>query len=417
MLNISRPNASANPRKIAICGAGIGGLTLAIRLAELGHQTSVFERREEADIRSEGVFLTLAPNGMNGLKAVGCYDAVRGQGVETTGIEICNARGKRLGYADQADYERSYGAPSVTVSRRLLAGILIERARAVGVDLRFSTPLAILTSSTSGARLEFADGASFDADIVVGADGLRSTVRGQIFPDYPAPHFTGLIGTGAITPTSVPSTRGTMRMTFGETAFFGYLIDAGQSAFWFTSYSAGSPSGEGTIDGMARAERIRQMHAGDPEPNRTILSTVDAVDRPYPIFDMPELPAWSKERVVLLGDAAHAVGPHAGQGASMAIEDALVLAACLQTEADHRSAFRRYEDLRRPRIAQVVKLTARSSSQKRASGRWRLFIRDLILPIFIPLSIRAGRKLLSYRADEAPLGLRTADTPRDVMRA
>lgn len=414
MLNISRPNASANPRKIAICGAGVGGLTLAIRLAELGHQISVFERREEADIRSEGVFLTLAPNGMNGLKAVGCHDAVREQGVETTGIEICNARGKRLGYADQADYERSFGAPSVTISRRLLAAILMERARTVGVDLRFSSALAILTSSTNGARLEFADGASFDADIVVGADGLRSTVRGQIFPDYPAPHFTGMIGTGGITPTSVPSTRGTMRMTFGETAFFGYLIDADRNAFWFTSYPTESPSADGTIDGKARAEGIRQMHAGDPELNRTILSAVKAVDRSYPIFDMPELPAWSKGRIVLLGDAAHAVGPHAGQGASMAIEDALVLAACLQTEADHQAAFQRYEGLRRPRIAQVVKLTARNSSQKRASGRWRLFIRDLILPIFIPLSIRMGRKLFAYRADEAPLGVQSVTSWIDV---
>lgn len=414
MLSISRPNASANPRKLAICGAGVGGLTLAIRLAELGHQISVFERREEADIRSEGVFLTLAPNGMNGLKAVGCYDAVRDRGVETTGIEICNARGKRLGYADQTDHERSFGAPSVTISRRLLAGILMERARAVGVDLRFSTPFTVLVSSTNSARLEFADGASFDADIIVGADGLRSTVRGQIFPDYPAPHFTGLIGTGGITPISVPSTRGTMRMTFSETAFFGYLIDADQNAFWFTSYPAELPSTDGAIDGKARAERIRQMHAGDPEPNRAILSAVNAVDRPYPIFDMPELPAWSKGRVVLLGDAAHAVGPHAGQGASMAIEDALVLAACLQTETDHHSAFQRYEDLRRPRIAQVAKLTARTSSQKRASGRWRLFIRDLILPIFIPLSIRMGRKLFSFRADEAPLGFQSVTNWIDV---
>jgi 2-polyprenyl-6-methoxyphenol hydroxylase-like FAD-dependent oxidoreductase len=416
MSSISRPNASATSGKIVICGAGVGGLTLAIRLAELGFQTSLFEQRDEADLRREGVFLTLAPNGMNGLKAIGCYDTVRDQGVETTGIEICNARGKRLGYADQADHERSFGAPSVTISRGRLAEILLERARTAGVDLRFATALTTLVSSPQGMRLEFADGESFDADIVVGADGLRSTVRGQVFPDYPAPHFTGLIGTGGITPTSAPTTRGTMHMTFGETAFFGYLIDANQTAFWFTSYSAESPSADGTIGNNERADRIRRMHASDPEPNRAILAGVTSIERPYPVFDMPELLAWSKGRVVLLGDAAHAVGPHAGQGASMAIEDALVLAACLQIEADHSSAFQSYEGLRRPRIAQVVKLTARNSSQKRASGRWSLFIRDLLLPIFIPLGIRMGRKLFAYRADQVPLGLHPAATARSAVR-
>lgn len=208
----------------------------------------------------------------------------------------------------------------------------------------------------------------------------------------------------------MPATCGTMRMTFGEKAFFGYLVDDRQQAFWFTSYAADAPENGGAFDGKAFADRIRQMHAGDPEPNRTILAAVDSIDRPYPVFDMPELPAWSRGPVVLLGDAAHAVGPHAGQGASMAIEDALVLAAALESEADYETAFRRYEDLRRPRVAEVVRLTARNSSQKRASGRWRLLMRDLLLRIFIPFGITAGRKLFAYRPDQEPLEFR-ADAP------
>jgi 2-polyprenyl-6-methoxyphenol hydroxylase-like FAD-dependent oxidoreductase len=130
---------------------------------------------------------------------------------------------------------------------------------------------------------------------------------------------------------------------------------------------------------------------------------VGAIDRSYPIYDMPVLPSWHKGRVVLLGDAAHAVGPHAGQGASMAIEDAIVLAACLETEHDCESAFRRYEALRRDRIAHVVKLTAQNSSQKRASGWLRLLIRDFVLPLLIPIGIRKGRQLFEYRVDSDPL--------------
>jgi 2-polyprenyl-6-methoxyphenol hydroxylase-like FAD-dependent oxidoreductase len=91
------------------------------------------------------------------------------------------------------------------------------------------------------------------------------------------------------------------------------------------------------------------------------------------------------------------------KGASMAIEDAIVLAACLETEHDCESAFRRYEALRRDRIAHVVKLTAQNSSQKRASGWLRLLIRDFVLPLLIPIGIRKGRQLFEYRVDSDPL--------------
>jgi 2-polyprenyl-6-methoxyphenol hydroxylase-like FAD-dependent oxidoreductase len=118
---------------------------------------------------------------------------------------------------------------------------------------------------------------------------------------------------------------------------------------------------------------------------------------------MPRLLTWHNGRVVLIGDAAHAVGPHAGQGASMAIEDALVLAACLEAEQNHGDAFRRYEAVRRPRVDEVVKFTARNGSQKRSTTRLGLLVRDLILPFLIPLSIRAGRRLFRYRVDRNPL--------------
>src|SRR5262245_28930758 len=102
---------------VAICGAGIAGLALAIRLTEMGYKPVVFEARSEAAASREGVFLTLAPNGANGLRAIGCYDVVKKNGVYTTGIEILNAKGKRLALADQSDHEREFGAPSITVRR------------------------------------------------------------------------------------------------------------------------------------------------------------------------------------------------------------------------------------------------------------------------------------------------------------
>jgi 2-polyprenyl-6-methoxyphenol hydroxylase-like FAD-dependent oxidoreductase len=391
--------------RVVICGAGIGGLTLATRLAQRGRRVVVFEARSEAAATSEGVFLTLAPNGMNGLKAIGCFEIVKAAGIDTTGIEICNASGKRLGLAMQVDYEREFGAPSVTIGRGRLAELLVAQARAVGVDVRFDARVSEVASSSDKVRLRLDNDDSYDAEILVAADGLRSSVREMTFPEYPVPHFTGLIGTGGITEAAIPDTYGVMRMTFGNNAFFGYLKEAGKPVYWFNSYAAGKAEDGKVTDPAEYAGRILAMHVEDPHPNATILDNVKRLERSYPIYDMPALPSWHKGRVVLLGDAAHAVGPHAGQGASMAIEDALVLAACLEAEPDNAAAFQRYETLRRARVSNVVKLTQRNSSQKRSNGRLGLFMRDLVLPFLIPLGMRMGRKLFRFRVDMTPLTL------------
>src|SRR5690606_34013531 len=176
------------------------------------------------------------------------------------------------------------------------------------------------------------DGSTQTVDFVVAADGLRSTVRGMVFPDYPRPAYTGLTGTGGITESDAADTGGVMVMTFGDNAFFGYLKAAGGPTYWFNSYAAPAEERNSVDDPRRYARRIEALHRDDPAPNAQIVGAVEAISRNYPVYDIPPLPAWHRGRVVLMGDAAHAVGPHAGQGASMAIEDAVVLAACLDAE-------------------------------------------------------------------------------------
>lgn len=320
----SLTGASRNRLKVTIVGAGVGGLALAIRLTHMGFPVTVLETRSGRSATTEGAFLTLAPNGMNGLRTIGCYDAVRDAGINTTGIEILNARGKLLGFAGQADHEVVFGAPSVTVGRGALTRILLERTRELGIDVRFGAKVTGLDARTDGADVRLEDGTVVEGDVVVAADGLRSTVRALAFPEYPAPHYTGLIGTGGIVDVPCPPTEGVMRMTFGDNAFFGYIKEGDGPVYWFNSYSAGENDTGRIANPTAYARKIEGLHAADPSENRAILRSVIAIERNYPVYDMPELPAWSRDRVVLMGDAAHAVGPHAGQGASMAIEDAVV---------------------------------------------------------------------------------------------
>lgn len=399
--------SSGPRRRVIVCGAGVGGLTAAARLAEVGFPVRLVEARDEAAVTREGVFLTLAPNGMNGLRAVGCYEPVRRAGIATTAIELRNHAGRWLYRARQSDFESQFGSASITIRRGDLLEILIARARAAGVELSFESRVQRVVQSPGdgGAHVELSDHSVQAADILVGADGLRSVVRRTAFPEYPAPRFSGRVGTGGITDADVPDTGGAMRMTFGERAFFGYLKAPDRPVYWFDSYQApGDPPGT-IADPVAEADALRARHAGDPFPTAAILAKVTRVERHYPVYDMPRLPGWSRGSVVLVGDSAHAVGPDAGQGASMAIEDALVLAACLEAEPDSSAAFARYESLRRARVDRVVRLTANNQSGKRSHGRLALILRDLILRLVIPIGVRRGRRLLAFRVDQRPLQL------------
>ncbi|MBB3569485.1 FAD-dependent monooxygenase [Rhizobium sp. BK491] len=400
--------ATNSEATIGICGAGIGGLVLALRLARLGFHPVLFEARSKEAALSEGEFLTLASNGMNGLRAVDCYEEVLREGLETRAIELCNARGKRLALVDQSDHLAAFGTPAVTIRRAVLTGILIEKCQAEGITIQFGRRVTKVDNHAHAVTLNFSEGVGLAVDLLVAADGLRSFVRTQIFPDYPQPQFTGLIGTGGIVDADIPATDGVMRMTFGEKAFFGYIKTASRPVYWFDSFPADTADAVRALEPAALAAHVRQMHADDPEPNRSILQAVGQVERSYPIFDMPQLPVWSTGRVVLLGDAAHAIGPHAGQGASMAIEDAVVLSSCLAATLDHGAAFARYEAFRRPRIARVVKLTRQNASRKRKNSRLSLFLRDLLLPLLIPMTVRASRRLFAYRVDLDPLEANTS---------
>ena len=320
--------------RVAVCGAGVAGLTLAARLARLGFDVTVFEARGEAAIGNEGVFLTLAPNGMNGLRLLDLHEAVAASGIATTGIEILDERGRRLALVDQTDHATAFGSPSVTIRRGPLALLLLAGARREGATVRLGRKVVGVDEAGDGVVVETDDGEKARFDLLAACDGLRSRIREMVFPDFPRPRFTGLMGTGGLVDAAeVAATGGTMRMTFGREAFFGYIKASGKPVFWFNSYPAenGEPA---FATPQAYAAHLRALHASDPQVNRDILSHVDAIERDYPIYDMPELPVWHRGRVVLVGDAAHAVGPHAGQGASMAIEDAVVLAACSRRRHD-----------------------------------------------------------------------------------
>jgi 2-polyprenyl-6-methoxyphenol hydroxylase-like FAD-dependent oxidoreductase len=390
--------------RIGIVGAGSAGLGLALTLVRRGFAPVIFEKRTERQVLDEGIFLTLAPNGMNALRGLGLAAEALRHGVETRAIVLHNEHGKALGTVDYARHRVQFGAPSVTIRRGALGEVLLAAVRAAGVPIQFETAVTAVANLDSEVAVTTGDGVTHSFDVLVGADGLRSSIRGLTMPDLPSPVYNGLLGSGGIVDVpEVPPTNGQLLMTFGQRAFFGYIKDPGGPVYWFNSFPADEKQAQ-LIDRQAATGYFEALHRTDPAVNRRIIAAAAPhVSRIYPDYDVPSLSYWSRGRVILIGDAAHAVTPHSGQGASMALEDALVLAACLDAEATPEGAFRRFEALRRDRVEAAVRLGRQGGTPKKAQGWFARRVRDLMLPMFVPLGQKAQEHLFAFRADDTPL--------------
>jgi FAD-dependent urate hydroxylase len=176
-------------------------------------------------------------------------------------------------------------------------------------------------------------------------------------------------------------------MVFGKRAFFGYTVAASGETWWF----ANLPRELGDVPPDWKPLLV-EAFKDDANFSAELISR-SSVDLALPIYDLPPLATWHKGRVVLTGDAAHATSPSSGQGASQAIEDAIVLARCLRDAADHGEAFERFESERRERVEKVVAYSRTISNSKAAGPVGRVF-RDLMMPFF--LKKVAGQESLSW---------------------
>jgi 2-polyprenyl-6-methoxyphenol hydroxylase-like FAD-dependent oxidoreductase len=321
----------------------------------------------------------------------------------TRGLAMFNERGRKLGVIDYGRHTARFGAPSVTIGRGALTGMLLDAARRAGADIRLEREIDAISEGPNGVTLH-SGGNPLDFDLLIGCDGLRSSVRRLVFPELPHPVYSGLIGTGGMAEApAIASTDGIMNMTFGKRAFFGYLRMPGEPVMWFNTYPAPESAVGPVTNPAAYARQVAALHREDPLDNAAIMASVTGIDRQYAVYDMPELARWHSGRVLLMGDAAHAVAPHSGQGASMAIEDGLVLAACLAKSGTISAAFGRFVTLRRERVQRAIQIGRAAGSQKHAQSWLQLRIRDLLLHLFIPMGVKAQERMFGFRADLTPL--------------
>lgn len=382
---------SARTRAIVV-GGGIGGPVAALALDRAGIEARVFEAHAgSAD--HVGSFLNLASNGLDVLKTLGVHERVVAAGFPTPRITMWNGRGRLL-----ADVPNGARLDDGTVSITLLRGALHRELRRAaverGIAIETGKRLVDVETHAEGVVAHFSDGTSASGDLLVGADGLQSRTRRLIDAAAPEPRFSGQLSLGGVSRrTTIEPTPDRYQMMFGRRAFFGFSVPRASEAYWFANVDvAALPAGRHFSDLSAAEWRalLLTLFADDIGPAREMIETTDDEIGAYPVYDLPTVPRWSSGRLVLLGDAAHATSPNAGQGAALALEDALVLARCLRDGIAEGSsvhdaaalerAFSAYERARRGRVERVVRYSAQIGDSK-IPGPVGRFFRDAFMPL------------------------------------
>jgi 2-polyprenyl-6-methoxyphenol hydroxylase-like FAD-dependent oxidoreductase len=396
------------PRALVI-GGGVAGPAAAMFLVADGWEVEIFEAAAKPDDYA-GSFLNVATNGLTVLDALGLRERLLSDAHPAPHMIMWSSTGKQLGSVPNGPA----GDPargSAVVRRGWLHRVLREGVEDRGIPIRFGARLTGITSESGAVHATFADGREESADILIGCDGIGSATRTHIDAHAPNPRYSGLVGLGGFARViGLPPTPATQHFVFGRRSFFGYLVRANGTVYWFANITAAEPSRVSLRDVSAAEwlDRLRDLHQDDPYPVPQIIDGHDGDLGAYPIYDLSGVPRWSRGRVVAVGDAVHATSPSAGQGASLALEDAQALAMCLRGEADHEAAFARYQAMRQPRADKVVDYARKINSQKRVSkSRVAVAIRDAMLPLFLKRAAndRSNDWLYNYRLREGrPLG-------------
>ena len=374
-------------RNAMIIGGGIAGPAMAMALQKAGIDPVIYEARP-ADAEGTGAFLTVATNGISALRVLDADKAVLDAGFPTPAIVLRSYKGKQLG-ANSTGWTLPDGTISHTIKRADLYRGLHEQTLQRGITTAFGKRLVAAERAGDGVRAAFADGGSAEADLLIGCDGVHSAVRQVIDPGAPKPGYLGLINIGGYANgVSVQSKPGSYEMIFGKRAFFGYALAPSGEVWWFANVPQPHEPSRGEVEAIDPEEwrrRLLGLFAHDAGPAVRLIEATPHLSAASPIHAVPHLPAWHRDRMVVIGDAAHAPSPTSGQGASLSVEDAVVLARCLRDESTPAAALARFETERRRRAERIVKWAARISSSKAAGPAGRA-IRDTLMPVFMKMA-------------------------------
>jgi 2-polyprenyl-6-methoxyphenol hydroxylase-like FAD-dependent oxidoreductase len=379
-------------KQIMIAGGGYAGLCLALFLTQAGIETIVYEAYSE--MRDAGAALTIAPNGMNVLANIGLDKEVIKAGQVVQYYNFRNHKGKLLAHLNLKAIEK-FGQPFVLISRSVLHRLLYEKAISLGISIMFNKKLSDIKQSSDSITAIFEDGSSEQGSLLIGADGIHSAVRKAIFNDQYKEVYTGFYGAGGIASKQslgsgvTTADNNTMTFTFGLKGFFGYGPMNEREMLWWCTVEADEHEVKKKFSAMSE-QNFKKMISDDysdfHKPAPKLIANSDKLIKTM-IYDIPGIPEWYKGRVLVIGDAAHAVSPTSGVGASLALEDAMMLGKLLSKHSvdEYQKVFTGFQSLRKPRTEKIRYETNKRNSDKKVLTPFQAGMRDWMMLIFLRL--------------------------------
>lgn len=333
--------------RIIISGGGIAGLTTAIALKQIGFHPLVCEAAPE--IKPVGAGLALAANAIRAFKKLGIDDAVMAKGRLLNAFTIKDEKGRIITKTDSLTSSEKYGADNFTIHRADLHRVLMSFLDKQ--EVQTNKRCIDFEKIDQKVLLHFSDGSSETADYLIAADGIHSPVRKKLLPSYTI-RYSGYTCWRSVI--DIPSADlKEASETWGTRGRFGIVPLAHDKLYWFACIKA-RPDDE-----RMKHYTVKELlqHFGNyHQPIPEILHKTKDEDLIWnDISDLPPLPRFSFENILLIGDAAHATTPNMGQGACQAIEDAVILADCIQKVSSVSAAFSAFEKRRMDRTHYIVK--------------------------------------------------------------
>lgn len=385
--------------KVLIVGGGIGGLALAGFLGRPGLHVDLVERT--AGWKPVGAGITLGMNAMRLAERLGIADAIISAGRPLRRAIVADAEGRALSEIDLEALSQRTGYPSVAIHRGALHQAFLGAVDTRDVTIRLGTTLGSIADDGAGVDVEFSDGRRERYDLVVGADGIRSQVRDLTFGPVKT-RYSGYTCWRFVVDAEFPHQPGDAIEMWGHGRRFGVVPVGGNKVYGFACYNAPPHDGDLASVGL---ERFRTIFAEFGGVARRVMSRItSATQLIHNDIEDLRMSHWHRGRVVLIGDAAHAMTPNMGQGGAMAIEDAFVLASSLHTAGSIAGAIEKYLGARRKRVDSILDQSYRIGRVAQFESPIACFLRDLAVRLAPDDSIARGtEKLVRESPDPAML--------------
>ena len=331
-------------QRILVIGAGIAGLATAVGLQRRGHDVTIVEERSDT---SSGAGISIWPNALAALDELGVGDAVREAGGRVTAGAMRWHDGSWLRRPSPERIVKALGEPLVVVRRSALMKVLAD-ALTVGT-IESGVAASGLVATESGVRVTLSDNTTRDADAVVGADGVGSIVARHLNGPLPR-HYAGYTAWRGVAAYALsPTLSGE---TVGSGTEFGHVPLGPGHTYWFATERG--PEGRSSPEGELAYLQSKYQSWAEPIP--ALLAATDPAEvLRNDLYDRDAARQWARGPIVLVGDAAHPMRPHLGQGGCQGLEDAAILAHCLGPTADPAPAFERFVAARRPRVQALAR--------------------------------------------------------------